>query len=60
MSNHKNKRRKKMKSAANNPDSDAINIWDSAKEDGIRKYKAGRASYKTCFWIGRASCRERV
>ena len=43
-----------MKSAANNPDSDAINIWYSAKEDGIRKYKAGRASYKTCFWTGGA------
>jgi hypothetical protein len=43
-----------MKSAPNNPDSDAVSIWDSAKEDGIRKYKAGRAAHKTCFWTGGA------
>ena len=43
-----------MKQAVNTPDSDAASIWDSAREDGIRKYRAGRATHKTCFWAGGA------
>jgi hypothetical protein len=43
-----------MKRAANTPDSDAIAIWDSAREDGVRKYREGRAAHKTCFWTAGA------
>ena len=43
-----------MKRVGNTPDSDAYSIWDSAREDGVKKYRDGRARHKTCFWTGGA------